>query len=209
MAQIPCAVVGLVTVISGMWPWCTVRASASTRLRKAMMPSRPSAVNPSASRWASRAKTGAITSSKRRWSMPRKYRALSCLISSMATSRATGSRSTGSVLGDLAERFGLVRARLGGETKDPLPDDVALDLLGATTDADAPLAEELLLPEPVLVRAGAAEHRVGALDRERQVAVAGGVLGDRELRDRALGSEGPAGARRDLGSLPEPLEDLE
>src|SRR6266851_10400743 len=127
----------------------------------------------------------------------------------MATRRATGSRSTGSVLRDLAERLGLVGARLGGEAEDPLPDDVALDLLGATADADAPLAEELLLPEPVLVRAGTGEHRVGSLDRERQVAVTGGVLGDRELRDRALGPEGPAGTRRDLGSLPEPLEDLE
>ena len=59
------------------------------------------------------------------------------------------------VLRHVPERVGLVGARLGRETEDALAEDVALHLLGATADADPPLAEEHLLPEPVLERVGA------------------------------------------------------
>ena len=51
------------------------------------------------------------------------------------------------VLRDVPERVGLVGARLGREAEDALAEDVALDLLGAAADADAPLAEEHLLPD--------------------------------------------------------------
>ena len=61
--------------------------------------------------------------------------------------------------------------RLAGEAEHTLADHVALDLLGSTADAAAPLHQELLLPVAVGDRVAVVEHPAGTLEREHEVAV--------------------------------------
>src|SRR5687767_3240822 len=75
------------------------------------------------------------------------------------------------VLRNLAKRLRLVGPRLRRKPEHPLAEDVALHLLGTTTDANAPLPEELLLPEAFVVGVARVEHPRRALDREGEVTV--------------------------------------
>src|SRR5262245_17618049 len=117
--------------------------------------------------------------------------------------------ATGSAPDELAERRGLVGAGLGRQAEHALPDHVALHLLRAATDADAPLVHEALLPEPAVGRVGVQQHPGRALQRQREVSVPGDVLRHRQLEDRRLGARRAPVAPCRLGAPPEVLEDLE
>src|SRR5437588_519856 len=101
--QMPRAVVPDVTSISGMCPWCTVVTSfTAPRTKSAMaveplvtpVPSvRPSRISPDTSIVASGANTAA-NPSQSLVSIQRKYRAFSCLMSSMACRRSIPSMAS-------------------------------------------------------------------------------------------------------------------